>query len=146
MFSNFSRPEPEEPDAGLQAGAALLPAGILHHLQGYLQLWKVPYSTGTYRTYVTPPPPSSPFSTECAPTIPLQPLIGSVADPESGIRYLFDPWIRDPGSRMNNLDNISEILETIFWVRNLISLLRIRDGKNSDPGSGINIPDPQHCL
>jgi hypothetical protein len=23
---------------------------------------------------------------------------------------------------------------------------RIRDGKKSDPGSGINIPDPQHCL
>jgi hypothetical protein len=23
---------------------------------------------------------------------------------------------------------------------------RIRDGKNSDPGSRINIPDPQHCL
>ncbi len=23
--------------------------------------------------------------------------------------------------------------------------IRIRDGKNSDPGSGINIPDPQHC-
>ncbi len=22
----------------------------------------------------------------------------------------------------------------------------IPDGKNSDPGSGINIPDPQHCL
>jgi hypothetical protein len=22
----------------------------------------------------------------------------------------------------------------------------IRDGKNSDLGSGINIPDPQHCL
>jgi hypothetical protein len=22
----------------------------------------------------------------------------------------------------------------------------IRDGKKSDPGSGINIPDPQHCL
>jgi hypothetical protein len=21
----------------------------------------------------------------------------------------------------------------------------IRDGKKSDPGSGINIPDPQHC-
>jgi hypothetical protein len=21
----------------------------------------------------------------------------------------------------------------------------IRDGKNPDPGSGINIPDPQHC-
>jgi hypothetical protein len=23
---------------------------------------------------------------------------------------------------------------------------RIRDGKKSDPGSGINIPDPQHWL
>ncbi len=22
---------------------------------------------------------------------------------------------------------------------------RIRDGKKSDPGSGVNIPDPQHC-
>jgi hypothetical protein len=22
----------------------------------------------------------------------------------------------------------------------------IRDGKKSDPGSGVNIPDPQHCL
>jgi hypothetical protein len=22
----------------------------------------------------------------------------------------------------------------------------IRDGKNSDPESGINIPDPQHCV
>jgi hypothetical protein len=24
--------------------------------------------------------------------------------------------------------------------------VRIRDGKNSDPGSGINIPDPQHWI
>ncbi len=24
--------------------------------------------------------------------------------------------------------------------------VRIRDGKKSDPGSGINIPDPQHCF
>ncbi len=23
--------------------------------------------------------------------------------------------------------------------------VRIRDGKKSDPGSGINIPDPPHC-
>jgi hypothetical protein len=22
----------------------------------------------------------------------------------------------------------------------------IRDGKNTDPGSRINIPDPQHCI
>jgi hypothetical protein len=25
------------------------------------------------------------------------------------------------------------------------SFMQIRDGKNSDPESGINIPDPQHC-
>ncbi len=24
--------------------------------------------------------------------------------------------------------------------------MRIRDGKNSDPGTEIDIPDPQHCL
>jgi hypothetical protein len=24
--------------------------------------------------------------------------------------------------------------------------IRIRDGKNSDPGSVTNMPDPQHCL
>jgi hypothetical protein len=23
---------------------------------------------------------------------------------------------------------------------------RIRDGKKADPASGINIPDPKHCL
>ncbi len=35
-------------------------------------------------------------------------------------------------------------------IKYLNSLMRIRDGDNSDPGwkkvgSGINIPDPQHC-
>jgi hypothetical protein len=33
--------------------------------------------------------------------------------------FLDPGWIRDPGSGM---------------------------GKNQDPGSGINIPDPQHCF
>jgi hypothetical protein len=59
---------------------------------------------------------------------------------------------------MNNPDHISESLETIFWVKNTQILLcgsgiwdgifesGIRDGKNSDTGSGINIPDPQHCI
>ncbi len=28
----------------------------------------------------------------------------------------------------------------------LNSLSRIRDGKNSDPGSGINIPDPKNTV
>ncbi len=90
----------------------------------------------------------------------------------SGIRCLFDPWIRDlrwvqsqhpdPGSGMNNLNHIFWSLETIFLVffglKYLNSLMRIRDPgygmetvRIRDPGwkkvgSGINIPDPQHCL
>ncbi len=66
------------------------------------------------------------------------------------------------GSGMSNPDHIFQSLETIFLVflglKYLNSLMRIRDpesgmetvrirdGKKSDPGSGINIPDPQHCL
>jgi hypothetical protein len=46
---------------------------------------------------------------------------------------------------MNNPDHISESVETIFWVKILKLLMRTRDRKNSDPGSGLNIPDPQHC-
>jgi hypothetical protein len=38
---------------------------------------------------------------------------------------------RDPGS-----GTVGSGIETV----------RIRDGKKSDPGSGINIPDPQDCL
>jgi hypothetical protein len=37
------------------------------------------------------------------------------------------------GSGMNNPDHISDSLETIFWVKILNSLMRIRDGKSSDP-------------
>jgi len=44
-------------------------------------------------------------------------------DPGSGIEDLFDPWIRDTGWRQ-----FGSGME-----------------KKSDPGSGINIPDPQHC-
>jgi hypothetical protein len=44
---------------------------------------------------------------------------------------------------MNNPDHISESLETTFWVK----ILKFFD---ADPGwkkfgSGINIPDSQHC-
>jgi hypothetical protein len=40
---------------------------------------------------------------------------------------------------MNNPDHISESLETIFWVK----IFKFLD---ADPGFGINIPDPQHCV
>jgi hypothetical protein len=51
---------------------------------------------------------------------------------------------------MTNPDHISESLETFFWVKILklfdadpggkIFESGIRDGKNSDPGSELNIP------
>jgi hypothetical protein len=87
----------------------------------------------------------------------------SVADPDpiSGIRCLFDPWIRDPGwvesqhpdpgSGMNNPDPIFLSLKNIFFVflglKYLNSLMRIgiRDGDSSDPGSWMEksrIRDP----
>jgi hypothetical protein len=56
------------------------------------------------------------------------------------------------GSGMINPDPISESLETIFWVNILFFdpnpgagiFLTLDPGlKNSDPGSGINTPDPQ---
>ncbi len=78
---------------------------------------------------------------------------GSVAYPDPGSGAFLTPGsgmgkkIRS-GSRfgMNNTDNISESLETIFWVK----ILKFFDAdpgsgmEKFDPGSGINIPDPQH--
>jgi hypothetical protein len=69
----------------------------------------------------------------------------------SGIRCLFDPWIRDPGwvknqdsgSEMNNPDHIYESLETIFWIK-ILKFFDVDPGWKKF-GSGINIPDPQHC-
>ncbi len=103
----------------------------------------------------------------------------------SEIRCLFDPWIGDPGSGMGKKSGsgfrirdpdlkkqpgsyLRELRNHFLELKYLNSLMRIRDpgwkkfgseirdGKNSDPGSGmekirirdsgsgINIPDPQH--
>jgi hypothetical protein len=74
-------------------------------------------------------------------------------------QVLFSPqdpgWVKKSGSGsgiqsgMNNPDHFSESLATIFWVKYLNSLMRIREGKHSDPvwnksRSGLSIPDPQH--
>jgi hypothetical protein len=90
-------------------------------------------------------------------------LCSSVADPGSGAFLTPDSGSgmgknQDPdrGSRsgMNNPDHVSESLETIFGLKYLYSLMRIRDpgwkkfgsgieqirireGKNSDPRSGM---------
>jgi hypothetical protein len=82
------------------------------------------------------------------------PRSGAFLTPGSGIRDrirdLVHFWPLEPGSGMgkisgsgmNNPDNISESLETSFWVKYINSLNRIRNGKNMDPrwkkiGSGI---------
>ncbi len=72
---------------------------------------------------------------------------------ESGIRCFFDIWIRDPdpGYRMNIPDHFSESLETVFWVKNTY-ILWCGSGSgifwqwNREPGSGINILDPQQWV
>jgi hypothetical protein len=63
----------------------------------------------------------------------------SVADPGS------DAFVT-PGSEsgMNNPDHISESLETIFGLKYLNSLMRIRDPGWKKFGSGIKIPDLKH--
>ncbi len=64
----------------------------------------------------------------------------------------------DPGSGMNNPDKFfraqNPFFKSFFGVKILkffdedpgsgMETVRIRDGKKSDPGPGINIPDPPH--
>ncbi len=65
---------------------------------------------------------------------------GAFLTPESGMGKNSGSGIRDeqPASYFRELRN------TLFGLKYLYSLMRIRNGKNSDPGSGINIPDPRH--
>jgi hypothetical protein len=85
----------------------------------------------------------------------------SVADPDPGSGAVLTPGsgIRD-GYKIRiwdeKLGSYSESLETVLWVNILQFFIAdqgsglekfgsgIRNGKNSYPGSGINIPDPQH--
>jgi hypothetical protein len=70
-----------------------------------------------------------------------------IQDPGSRIRCLFDTWIWDlgwvkspdpgSGSGMNNPDHISYSLETIFGLKYLNSLMRIRDPEWKKMGSGM---------
>ncbi len=101
---------------------------------------------------ITPPPPSLVDPLLHNPIQNLRivgPSLFFSADPDPGCGMG-----KKSGSTMNNPDHISESLETIFWVKKYLnSLMRIGDEKNSDPGSGINIPDPginipdpEHCL
>jgi hypothetical protein len=70
----------------------------------------------------------------------------SVADPDPGSGAFSTPGSgmgkkQDPGSGygINNHDHISES----FWSNNFwVKILKLID---ADPGSGINIPDPQRC-
>jgi hypothetical protein len=85
----------------------------------------------------------------------------SVAYPNSGSGAFLTPGSgmgkkSGSGSGMNNQDHISESLKNFIWVKILKFFdvdpgwkklkSRIRDGKKSDLGSGINIPDPHDCF
>jgi hypothetical protein len=48
------------------------------------------------------------------------------------------------GSGMNNPDHISESLENNFLAVKILKLFDADPGREKI-GSGINIPDPQHC-
>jgi hypothetical protein len=72
----------------------------------------------------------------------------SAADPDPG-----SGMGKKSGSGMNNLDHISESLETIFWVklRKFFDADLDPEWKNSGPGwkkfgFRIIIPDPQHWI
>jgi hypothetical protein len=77
---------------------------------------------------------------------------------EQTFYYIFLPrsyrWVKTPrsGSGMNIPDHNSESLETIFWDK-ILKFFDADPGISLTPdpgwkkfGSGINIPDPQHCL
>jgi hypothetical protein len=60
--------------------------------------------------------------------------------------------IRDeqPGSDFREVRNNFHGVNTYFFAADQRSGMEklgsgIRDGKRSDSGSGLNIPDPQHC-
>jgi hypothetical protein len=64
----------------------------------------------------------------------------------SGFRCLFDPWIRDPEWVKKNRVRIRDdqpgsyfrmLKNRFFWLKYLNHLMRIRDGKTSYPGSGM---------
>jgi hypothetical protein len=86
-------------------------------------------------------------------------LYVSVADSDPGSGAFLIPGSgmgkkSGSGSGMNNPDHISESLETMFGLKYFNSFVRIRDPgwkkfgsgiRVEKFGSGINIPDPQHC-
>ncbi len=79
--------------------------------------------------------------------------MGKNQDPGSGINIpdpqhcFFHPWIRDGenpdfgfGIRINIQDHISESLVSILWLKKNLKFFV------ADPGSGVNFPNPEHCL
>jgi hypothetical protein len=86
--------------------------------------------------------------------------LGAFLTPVSGIwdgrKSASESGIRDEQPRSYFLELRNHFLAFFGGLKYLNSLIRIRDpgwrqfgsgirdGKKSDPGSGINIPDPQH--
>jgi hypothetical protein len=71
----------------------------------------------------------------------------SVADPYPGSDAFLTPgWVKNPDPGRTIRIIFPRAWKSFFGLKlkYLYYLMRIRDGKNSDLGTGINIPDPQH--
>jgi len=83
---------------------------------------------------------------QLTPTCPCNGFMGSVANPDPGSGAFLTPG-SGMGKKLGSGRNEQPGSNTwILWCGS-----GIRDGNNSDPGyekvwSGINMPDPQHCL
>jgi hypothetical protein len=72
---------------------------------------------------------------------------------ETRIRCLFDPWTRDPNRFFPDPGSLkfgpSFVLQQFKnkIIENFVSFVATKKGMTTNfPGSGINIPDPQHWL
>jgi hypothetical protein len=77
-------------------------------------------------------------------------LTGSDADPDPGSGAFLTPGFgmgrkSASGSGIRFEQPGSYFLELRNHFFGFFETVRIRGGKKSDPGSGINIADPQHC-
>jgi len=92
------------------------------------------------RTISIPDPESASNTKKTKKRFSAQENMVRVFHPRSRIRMLnfYPSWIPDKG--VKNQIRREKTFFLVFWY-----VTGILDGKNSDPGSKTNIPDPQHC-
>jgi hypothetical protein len=70
----------------------------------------------------------------------------NIPDPQHCYKYGLCLWIKIQNNNNKSVaDPGSGAFSSISFVAVMFLDPRSGMGKNQDPGSGINIPDPQHC-